>query len=286
MAATRSRVFWLSYLPGGSESIETVVELLEKVVTSKPSAFGKRFYRDGSLVVDLLFCSRSRLRVSSVASQRHWERRGAKGQLQNAKWPAPKESPRVFLRRWADALMGIPQQGSFLGSRDSLLEAWDQYRVESRPREKEWQRRCRLRRGTERGGETSPLHEPLLEGVAALPSCDVSVTFSEADFDWSAHSWLDVDFGLPVQGWFPCTSSVRCNPGFSVLTCVFFADWFTDGRVSDVEIDAVLASFVEPTEGGCIDTLACDLSTACDTLSGVVELDLSGNWNWDDFVAL
>lgn len=192
-----------------------VANLLAKVVPSVevPCFLGKEFRRDGEVVTDLLFFSPSRVRVASVVSQPRWERRGAKGRVRNAKWPEAKESSRAFLRKWADAVVGTPENGRFLGSRDTLLDAWDQYKVGCRPDERLRKRQRRLLQAEQREGKSSVPQGVPPGGEAVMPVCaGAGMSSLDAHLDWSSSTWFDVDFSLPLQGLFPCAA--LCLRGF------------------------------------------------------------------------
>ncbi|KAM4060312.1 hypothetical protein HRG_014229 [Hirsutella rhossiliensis] len=78
-ALARSQVFWVSYQPAAEESFDDVLELVDNVTR-----------------VDVVICTPRRQRVGSVCNAAKWKRKGARGDIHDAKWPETGQTPHSF----------------------------------------------------------------------------------------------------------------------------------------------------------------------------------------------
>jgi hypothetical protein len=210
----RCRTSLVSYLPGDGETLGVVVGLLVKVLPDKagPVVFGGLVRRGGQVAVHLLFFSPSKVSVTGLLNQDSWLRKGARGRVFGLQWPEAPESSGQFLERWAGFLVAVPDQVGTVGSKESLLQAWNEYRalcrVDEREsqrlyRERQRQRERQMRRLDEFNWVASGgLSEDGDEGAFEYwYECSGAIVFpGEEGFDPSDPVWTGVDFSEPVRG--------------------------------------------------------------------------------------
>ena len=122
-ALAQSNVFWLSYAPASQETATEFVHTLSRVLPGKAAFFGAEDDCNGQSRFEVVICTPTRQRVSTIVGELKWKRRGARGRVCNAKWPAPGETARSFLHRWADA---TSKRGGRFGSQRQVFpaDAW------------------------------------------------------------------------------------------------------------------------------------------------------------------
>ncbi|KJZ70042.1 hypothetical protein HIM_10570 [Hirsutella minnesotensis 3608] len=199
-AHAQSNVFWISYEPAEHERFADVIDLLDKVVPGKPGLWAGEVLRNGRRAVDAILCLATRLRVSHVCGQTKWKRKGAKGRVGDAKWPAAREPACSFLTKWADA-MSRQCRSERTGSRDQVFHVLDRYHEKERHRMKALRVSRKKRSEEERRLEkrVEDLPPPVSAGLVGTPQDEVSGLFC------IPHDFTDVDFGLLAEG--PCSSA-------------------------------------------------------------------------------
>ncbi|KJZ69092.1 hypothetical protein HIM_11515 [Hirsutella minnesotensis 3608] len=291
-AKIRSQVFWLSYRHGADESVEDILVLARKVVNGdvngNPGIFGNAVIRSGQPMVDMVVCSPKSQRIGVVTGKTKWQRSGARGEVCDARWPAEGETPRAFLRKWADAITQ-QRQGQF-GSRRALFEALDSFHA----RDKARKRRSRARQRRQRRPPSpvdqpsspqvvvdTPVPQPALADVAQLTQEEVG------DCPWTFDDFTGVDFGSATKGlWSVLLHSVREANGSTSQE-----DPFLCGEgISTSAIDLALASHgIFPAEG-------CDVNPECgydftwhlntEVVNADVDWSVDLEWNpdWNDLL--
>ncbi|KAM4060291.1 hypothetical protein HRG_002121 [Hirsutella rhossiliensis] len=165
-AHARSQAFWLSYEPAELESVKDVLQFLMKILPRKTAVLGGRTVRDGQGVLDIVACTPARQRVASFFNERKWKRKGARGKIQDAKWPEAGESPRNFMRKWV-AVVG--RQSDQFGSESQLFRVLDS----SYERERERDKNRRRKRARDRPGRSSSPEG--IVGVSTAPTAESQV---------------------------------------------------------------------------------------------------------------
>ncbi|KAM4060308.1 hypothetical protein HRG_002107 [Hirsutella rhossiliensis] len=116
--------FWLRYQPAEQESFDDVVALLHRVMPKGKGLYVAQRQLDGQRVVEVLFCSQARYRVTSMCSRDKWARKGAQGQVVGITWPSLRQTREVFIADCLDQLRRIPKEHS-LGSLKEFLFGLD-----------------------------------------------------------------------------------------------------------------------------------------------------------------
>lgn len=201
-ARQQSNVFWLSYKPGQAESVVDFAKFLKTVLPEKAGALGSEVVRDGESRMEMIVCLQTRIRVSSLLWRDKWARMGARGTLQDAKWPRDGEAPYSFLRRWADAMTKRAVQ---FESGTRLFDVWENYRDTERGRLRKYQRSGT--RPHKRGRKPSPDTGVSTVATPTVPSTTsetiVQVDDAKTTLDWSPHEFVDFDQGLALPCWYP-----------------------------------------------------------------------------------
>lgn len=205
MATTQTNVFWVSYAPAEQESFRDFLNLLDKVASGdsrkslkKHGVFAGEVVRGGRRCVDAVLCSSVRVPVSAIVSSTKWKRKGAKGSLVDAKWPASGEGPQVFMEKWANAMRAASLE-RFSGSEIELHRRLEEYRHRERNRVRK-ARDKKGRRRPDRCRERSPLL-PCVPPTS--PESEVSATVVDpvvVPSDGPVNEFTGIDFTLPVEG--------------------------------------------------------------------------------------
>ncbi|KAM4060267.1 hypothetical protein HRG_002137 [Hirsutella rhossiliensis] len=145
-ALARSQVFWVSYQPAAEESFDDVLELVDNVTPGQPAFWAGEVDRAGIRAVDVVICTPRRQRVGSVCNAAKWKRKGARGDIHDAKWPETGQTPHSFLSKWTDA-MSKEFQHREAGSRKDLFRHLDAHYQKERQRDKKRRVGRQLRRG-------------------------------------------------------------------------------------------------------------------------------------------
>lgn len=149
-----SLAFRFSYAPAEHESFPDVVRLIDKVFAADGKGtlakdyafFAGEVLRDGSRYVDVVACALRRKRVSTVAGDTKWKRKGAAGTVCDVEWPAGDEHLDRFLEKWSSALKAARPTSSH-GSHVELLRKSAAYHENERLRIGRRRRPTRPRRG-------------------------------------------------------------------------------------------------------------------------------------------
>jgi hypothetical protein len=262
--------------------MKDVLRIVRKVVNGSPGVFGTNTVRGGQSVVDMLLCTPVPQRVSAVCGESKWKRKGARGEICDARWPAEKESPRAFLRKWADAI--ARQQHTRFGSRSEVFRALDSHYERDRARKRQW--RVGRRRPSSDVHHPSPHQcvvdtsdlQPTHAGVAQLTEDEVG------GFPWTPHDFADVDLRSVIEGLLldPSHSEGSANGSEDTFLCA--------GGISTSEIDVTLASCGVIPSDGCDLNLECgfdfDWNWDCNTEMVNVDVNVNLDWNpeWNDLL--
>lgn len=206
-ASSHALAFWLSYSPAEQESFEDVLDLLHNVVRGKPGFFAGETVRDGQTVVDMVVCTPTRQRVDGVCGDSKWKRKGAKGRVCDARWPAPRQPVDVFLRKWAGAMTAAWNKTA--GSREDLFRVANRFRKKDAGRKRDVRsRRKRLCSEATAGVSTSSVEEAQglsLETPVQVDGVDPTLVCQPGDF-------AGIDFGPPAPCWCPFLQSPVALP--------------------------------------------------------------------------
>ncbi|KJZ70044.1 hypothetical protein HIM_10572 [Hirsutella minnesotensis 3608] len=285
-AHAQSNVFWLSYEPAEEECFRDVLDVVEKVFPN-PGLLAGEVIRDGRRAIDAVVCTPTRVRVSGALGASKWQRKGARGRVCDAKWPAPKETVCSFLTRWADA-MSAQRPREKAGSRDQLFRVMDRYHDKARKRMharrvsgKSSPRRCRRCQRSDNVTATKA------DAVASpVPRMGVQVGNGISSLVWSAHSFAGLE---PLPCWYsPTQSALELKTALSFNDSSQEAnDFYPIGL--DSAANPPLTDFSMMPELCGIpswDQASCDLnwdwngdwSEGMDFNMGV---DLGANWDWN-----
>lgn len=78
--------------------------LIRRVVSGDLRAYSSEGTRDGRRVVDAILFTPKRQRVTTVCNPVQWKRKGAQGELVDARWPEAKQPVEAFVLNWAEAI--------------------------------------------------------------------------------------------------------------------------------------------------------------------------------------
>ncbi|OAQ57466.1 hypothetical protein VFPBJ_11746 [Purpureocillium lilacinum] len=193
-AREQKNAFWLSYEPAELESFEDTLLLLKKALPERAAFWAGEIDRKGVRVVDAVICTPTRLRVSNLLWRDKWAMKGAKGRIHDVKWPAAKESSRLFVRRWADAMRASNPKPE-KGSAQQVLDALAAHRAGERKRLRNYTGNQRTKGAKERRRRPLPTSKP-------KPELEVSAADDTTlgALSWSPHEFAAVDFTLPAEG--------------------------------------------------------------------------------------
>lgn len=283
-AHAQSNVFWLSYQPAELETATEFVHTLSRVLPGKAAFFGAEDDCNGQSRFEVVICTPTRVRVSTVIGELKWKRRGARGRVCNAKWPAPGETARSFLHRWADA---TSKRGGRLGSRTQLYRALDGYHEKARERMKSRRvsRRpcvCRRKRplsGTGAGAGVSTV--ATAAAVVATPTRDASVQVDSGcdPSSWSAHSFADFDqlprwYSSARLSFLPCGHVQKANSTCIALAC--------EPDVPAIDIDVAAEQLGISLFEDSLTTFDCDLDWTVNLdMSMDLNMDVNVNVDWN-----
>lgn len=210
------------------------VTFLKKTAPEKAGYFGSEVRRNGEARFELILCTPTRVKVSSALWKDKWARKGARGSLQDAKWPREGETPQSFLRRWAAVMAKRALQ---FGSETHLFHAWDRYRDMERKRLKKYHQggtRLRQRRRKRPLSDIGVSTDGLEDGFCCNLETAALVGDDAGLWDWSPHEFADFDQGLalpcrylPVQF---CSHALSCPSSLSGLVKLTFASSLATSR--------------------------------------------------------
>ncbi|KJZ68537.1 hypothetical protein HIM_12076 [Hirsutella minnesotensis 3608] len=253
MAEIKSHAFWLSYAPAHHESLEDVIELVDRVVIGKPGVWAGETTREGQNVVDMIICTPMAQRVKVVCGEIKWKRKGARGRVCDARWPEPYQPVDVFLHTWADAMTAGWRRTA--GSRESVFAALSRHRIRDRERKKVG--RIRKKRGsTETAAVVSTT--PVLEASTEESETPVQVDGPGTDLGCQSGDFAGIDFGPPA----PC-------PGPS-----------TECEALDL-LDLILEHHGIPLSETSLWEFGCDADLTMSCATETVHLDMSMKYELD-----
>lgn len=268
-AKLRSQVFWLSYRLDPSESVSTIARIARSVILGSPGICGDVVVRDGQTMVDMVVCTPVPQRISAVCTEPKWRLKGARGAICDARWPAEGESPRDFLRKWADAVCGYKNEP--FGSRRELDRAMDAYYDKERKRIKRIRVKAkRKRRRPLPSARPSPRATPAATPAARTEPAGVT-DMSQDEVGGipplDPHEFTGVDFGSATEGLLPPPRShprVRRRANGTAAQDPFLCG----SGISTFAIDQALMGW------GVFPTDECSWNVSCDFM-------LDGNWGWN-----
>lgn len=277
-AKLKSQVFWISYQPGTDETAEDVLRIARKVMNGLPGVCGDVKVRDGQPMVDMVVCTPTPQRVSVISQKSKWDLKGAKGRVCDARWPAERESPRAFLRKWADAVTRQPRAP--FGSREEVFRALDIHYERERRRKRDLRlRQRRQRRPPSPVDRPSPPQavvdipdpQPTSAEVAELTRDEVGGT------SWTFDGFTGVDFGSAAEGWSLRPPHQDRNANRSASQDPFLC---REG-ISASAIDLALAGWGLLITGECdiINNVECDVDFGRDCNAEVLGMDVNLDWN-------
>ena len=225
----RRQAFWLSYSPAEQESIRDVDLLIRRSITGDLGACLSEVTREGRRVVDAILFTPKRQRVTTVCNPVQWKRKGAQGELVDARWPEAEQPVEAFLLNWAEA---ISCRTKTLGSEKQVFDAYDAHRTRERGRlrgfrkSKQGGRHVRpedslpsTRRRRRENRQASVVDGNRVSDVPVVPvgsggaEAPVLVDGVSDSLLWSPHHFVDIDFEFDVSCW----SSLRAE-GFVCLS--------------------------------------------------------------------